>query len=323
MQSASETFSLDAITAARTPPDRQLPLSRFFHSMAPSLQHRTSHPAFGQDLVAMFVEYVTRGGCRGRTMCRVRINMGNSMKSWLSTVAAASVMAGAVFGFGLLDSTALKAQTAAAAPNPAGSPTWDAKVAADKADTTGVTLDAKQTDMVKRVSGYFNELNGLKGAFVQTGADKKRMRGKFFVKRPGRFRFDYSLPSKQIIVSDGQYLAIQDLDLNNEDRVALDQTPFRLLLRKDVDLLRDARIIEAQEAEDLMIVAIQDKDPDAPGRIKLFMTTKPGLELKEWVTTDAQGLDTRVEVSELVKSEDLDANLFKIQPVGLGKMQQQ
>lgn len=245
------------------------------------------------------------------------------MKFRRSTVAAAGVVAGTVLGVALFGSTALMAQTAAAAPNPAGTPAWDAKVAAEKGDTSGVTLDPKQTDMVKRVSGYFNELNGLKGAFVQTGADKKRMRGKFFVKRPGRFRFDYSLPSKQVIVSDGQYLAIQDHDLNNEDRVALDQTPFRLLLRKDVDLLRDARIVEAQEADDLMIVALQDKDPEAPGRIKLFMTTKPSLELKEWVTTDAQGLDTRVEVSELVKSEDLDANLFKIQPVGLNKMQQQ
>ena len=68
------------------------------------------------------------------------------------------------------------------------------------------------------------------------------MKGKFSLKRPGRFRFDYSLPSKQVIISDGEYLAIQDLDLNNEDRVALDQTPFRLLLRKDVDIARDGCI---------------------------------------------------------------------------------
>ena len=139
------------------------------------------------------------------------------------------------------------------------------------------------------------------------------MKGKFFVNRPGRFRFDYSLPSKQIIISDGENLAIQDLDLNNEDRVALDQTPFRLLLRKDVDLLKDAKIIEVQQAEDLIVVAIQDKSPDTPGRIKLFLSTKPSVELKEWVTTDPQGLDTRIEVSELIKSDDLDANLFKIQ----------
>ena len=107
-------------------------------------------------------------------------------------------------------------------------------------------------------------------------------------------------------------LAIQDLDINNEDRIALDDTPFRLLLRKDVDLVRDARIMEVQEADDLVIVALQDKNPDAPGQIKLFMSTIAWLELKEWVTKDAQGLDTRLEVSGLVTSEEIDVALFKI-----------
>ena len=182
--------------------------------------------------------------------------------------------------------------------------------------TAGITLDAHQTKLVQQVSNYFASLQSLKGEFVQVGADKKRMKGKFFVKRPGRFRFDYALPSRQVIVSDGEYLAIQDLDLNNEDRVALDQTPFRLLLRKDVDLLRDAKIIEVQQADDLIVLGIEDKSPDSPGRIKRFLATKPSMELKEWVTTDAQGLDTRIELSQLVKAEDLDANLFTIQQLG-------
>ena len=180
----------------------------------------------------------------------------------------------------------------------------------------GITLDEKQTEVVKIVSKYFSDLKSLKGAFVQTGADNKRMKGKFFVLRPGRFRFDYSPPSKQIIVSDGEYLAIQDLDLNNEDRVALDQTPFRLLLRKDVDLLRDAKIVEVQQSDDLIVLGIQDKSPDSPGRIKLFLATRPSLELKEWVTTDAQGLDTRIEISQLSTGDELDKNLFKIQMLG-------
>ena len=193
---------------------------------------------------------------------------------------------------------------------------WNAEVA-----TPGgaLVLSDAQTDIVKKVNTYFNALGDLKGAFVQTTADNKRMKGKFMVKRPGRFRFDYARPSKQIIISDGEYLAIQDLDLNNEDRVALDQTPFRLLLRKDVDLLRDAKIVEVQESDDLIVLALRDKSPDAPGKIKLFMSTKPEVELKEWVTTDAQGLDTRVEVSELTKGEALDAKLFKIEAVTLNK----
>ena len=175
----------------------------------------------------------------------------------------------------------------------------------------GITLDAKQQDAVKLVTAYFNDLKNMKGNFVQTtGAE--RLRGKFFVKRPGRLRFEYNLPSKQLIVSDGEYIAIQDLGMNTDDRISLEQTPFRMLLRKDVDLVRDSRILDVQEADDLIIVTLQDKSPDAPGRIKLFMTRAPQMELKEWVTTDSGGKDTRVEVSNLVKSEEIDAGVFKI-----------
>jgi outer membrane lipoprotein-sorting protein len=74
--------------------------------------------------------------------------------------------------------------------------------------------------------------------------------------------------------------------------------------------------MEVQESEDLLVVGLVDKNPDTPGQIKLFLSTKPNLELKEWVTKDAQGLDTRVQVSDLTKSGELDAALFKIQTIG-------
>lgn len=198
---------------------------------------------------------------------------------------------------------------AAAKPQVKG---WSSEVAPANGDQ-GITLDAHQTKIVDDVSAYFESLQNLKGSFIQTDAGNKQMKGKFFVKRPGRFRFDYARPSRQIIVSDGQNLAIQDLDLNNEDRVSLDQTPFRLLLRQDVNLARDAKILEVQQAADLIVLTLEDKDPNSPGRIKLFLATKPTMELKEWVTTDAQGQDTRIQLSELVKTDDLDGNLFKIQ----------
>lgn len=204
-------------------------------------------------------------------------------------------------------------------PNAVGAgANWSAQVAPESAaGAAEPALDEKQTNAVKTVSTYFNALENLKGSFVQTGPDKKRMKGKFYVQRPGRFRFDYSLPSKQIIISDGVYLAIQDMDLNVEDRFSLDQTPFRLLLRKDVDLLRDAKIGEVRTEGDVILLTLQDKDPDAPGKIKLTIASKPEITIKEWTTTDAQGLDTRVEVSDLVKGEEVDAALFKIQPVGM------
>ena len=172
-----------------------------------------------------------------------------------------------------------------------------------EAAISGEEFDKKQIELIQKVAAYFNQMSEIKGLFVQTSADNKRLRGKFYVKRPGRFRFDYSSPSRLVILSDGQYMAIQDLDLNTDDRVELDHTPFRVLLRKDVDLVRDARILEVREVDDVIVLALQDRNPDNPGRIKLFLAKKTELELKEWITTDAQGLDTRVELSEVNKSQ--------------------
>jgi outer membrane lipoprotein-sorting protein len=202
-------------------------------------------------------------------------------------------------------------QKKAAPPNPvsAMNPSWAGTVLPQQA--ANGQFDAKQVAVIDRVNLYFNGLNDLKGLFVQTDADKRQFKGRFYVKRPGCFRFDYSAPNRKVVVSDGEYLAIQEPDLNHEDIVELDKTPFRLLLGRDVDLMRDARIVEVQESQDLLVLALQDKDPDAPGRLTLYLTKKPTLDLKEWVTTDAQGLNTRVEVSDLVKTDALDANLFK------------
>jgi outer membrane lipoprotein-sorting protein len=204
-----------------------------------------------------------------------------------------------------------------AAPGAVGAGAWTQTINKDGS----IVLDEKLTETVKKVSGYFRDLKNLRGAFVQTNPDAKRMRGKFYIKQPGRFRFDYGSGSKQVIVSDGEYLAIQDLDLKTDDVIALEQTPFRILLKKDVDLLRDAKIIDVQEAEDLIVLSLSDRAPESSGRIKLFLSKKPVLELKEWVTTDAQGLDTRIEISDLNKTDDIDVALFKRTPVGLQRIQ--
>ena len=227
---------------------------------------------------------------------------------------------------GVLWTIALAATLAVAAsavaqgtkPPPPANPNWNQTVSKEG---EGQELDAKQMALIQKVSQYFNQLGDMKGNFVQLSPDNKRLRGKFYLKRPGQFRFEYNLPSKQLIISDGKYLSIQDLDLKTEDRWGLDQTPFRVLLRKDVDLLRDARILEATEIDDKIVIALQDKSPDTVGKIKLYLQKSPTVELKEWITTDAQGLDTRVELFEFGKADNLDPKLFVPSSVALQKAQ--
>ena len=107
---------------------------------------------------------------------------------------------------------AAMAQATKTPPQPPAN--WNQTVTKES-DVAGQEFDAKQIDLIQKVSAYFNQLGDMKGNFVQTSADNKRLRGKFYLKRPGQFRFEYNLPSKQIMISDGKYLSIQDLDLKN------------------------------------------------------------------------------------------------------------
>jgi outer membrane lipoprotein-sorting protein len=89
-----------------------------------------------------------------------------------------------------------------------------------------------------------------------------------------------------------------------------------------VDLLRDAHITEVKEVDDVIVLGLRDRNPDNPGRIKLVLTRKPAVELKEWITTDSQGLDTRVELTEVNKTEQLDPAMFKAKSLVFQKMNQ-
>lgn len=181
-------------------------------------------------------------------------------------------------------------------------------------------LSTAQAEIVQKLTAYFNEMGDSLGDFTQTSPDGKRLRGKIAIKRPNLFRFEYSRPSRQVIISDGTNMIIQDLDLKTDDRWGLDKTPFRIVLRKDVDLARDAKILEVGETEDRYFVTLRDKDPRTEGKLKLVFLKAPAIELKEWVTTDSQGQDTTVDLTAFTRAEKLDPALFVPVNLALEKM---
>ena len=193
--------------------------------------------------------------------------------------------------------------------NPVGAG-WDSKVQQSTANS-GQALTAEQIAAIDAVNSYFNRLTNLQGRFEQTNPDNGVQRGRFYLMRPGRFRFDYRRPSRQVIVSDGTYLAIQDLDLNNEDVYSLENTPFRILLRETVDLLRDAKILAVKQSEHQIAVTLTDKSPDAPGQITVYLARGETPELAGWVTTDRQGGVTKVVVSDRSRPDSLKKELFE------------
>lgn len=108
---------------------------------------------------------------------------------------------------------------------------------------------AAQADALDTLRGFVADVKTGRAAFTQTvtspdGAKKKSSTGSFEFSRPNRFRFDYTKPYAQQIVSDGDKVWLHDVDLNQvtvrSAAAAIGATPAALLagsaIEKDFEL---------------------------------------------------------------------------------------
>ena len=180
------------------------------------------------------------------------------------------------------------------------------------ATTSTAAFTAAQRAQVDKVSAHLSGVQQLIGNFVQVGPDGRRVKGEFYIQKPGKVRFEYDPPSPIEIVADGQSVVVRDRKLATQDLYPLSQTPLRFLLSDRIDLLRDTNVIGVRADDVNVTIVIEERQP-VVGTSRLMMTvgTKDH-QLKQWTVTDPQGYDTTVTVSNLDTSKRPDPGLFRI-----------
>jgi outer membrane lipoprotein-sorting protein len=178
------------------------------------------------------------------------------------------------------------------------------------ASTTAIT--PTQRAQVDKASAYLSSMQQLVGNFVQIGPDGSRVKGEFYIQKPGRVRFEYDPPSPIEIVADGESVVVRDRKLATQDLYPLSQTPLRFLLSERIDLLRDTNVVGVRTDDTSVTIAIEERQPlVGTSRLVMMMGAKD-YQLKQWTITDPQGYDTTVAVSNLDKSKRPDPGMFKI-----------
>jgi outer membrane lipoprotein-sorting protein len=174
------------------------------------------------------------------------------------------------------------------------------------------TFDANQKAQAARVSAYLSSLQTLVGNFVQVGPDGTKVKGDFYIQKPGKVRFEYDAPSPLAIISDGSSLVVRDRTLATQDIYPLSQTPIRFLLSDRIDLMKDTNVVSVT-ADDLYIsVTIEEKQSlIGTSRLMLMIGAKDG-QLKQWTVTDPQGYDTTVAIYNLDTTRRVNPDLFKL-----------
>lgn len=162
---------------------------------------------------------------------------------------------------------------------------------------------------VARVEAYLNGIKSFKGRFLQVGPDGGIAQGQVFMRRPGNMRFQYDPPTPLLIVADGTWLVIWDKKLDQVDRVPLSSTPIDFLVQREVKLTGRVRVKSVEKQTGLLALTVYDNDRKDDGEITLIFNAEP-LDLRQWVVTDTQGLQTRVSLFEVESNIPLDIKLF-------------
>ena len=174
------------------------------------------------------------------------------------------------------------------------------------------TFDSGQKAQAAKVSAYLSSLQTLVGNFVQVGPDGTRVKGDFYIQKPGKVRFEYDAPSPLAIISDGSSLVVRDRTLATQDIYPLSQTPIRFLLSDRIDLMRDTNVVNVTADDMYISVTIEEKQSlIGTSRLMLMLGAKDG-QLKQWTVTDPQGYDTTVAIYNLDTTRKVNPDLFKL-----------
>ena len=178
--------------------------------------------------------------------------------------------------------------------------------------STATGFNATQRTQIDKVSAYLSSIQQLVGDFVQVGPDGSRIRGEFYIQKPGKVRFDYEPPSRIEIIADGQSVVVRDRKLATQDLYPLSQTPLRFLLSERIDLLKETNIVGVRADDTFVTITIEETQPLVGTSRLMMMVGAKDFKLKQWTITDPQGYDTTVAVSNLDNSKRPDPSLFKI-----------
>jgi len=173
-------------------------------------------------------------------------------------------------------------------------------------------LSEAQLAVVKKLGDYFNSLTTMKGEFTQVSPKGNVSAGIFYISKPGKMRFEYAPPNPFIIVSDGRWVTVKNNAKNKADQYPLSATPLNLMLAKDVDLLKEAKILGVEEKSGVFWVTLESRDSLVPGQLVLVYDPDSSA-LQQWIVVDGQGRKTTVNIAKLEPGVQPDPKLFEIE----------
>ncbi len=169
------------------------------------------------------------------------------------------------------------------------------------------------TGELTRVQNYLNSITTLVADFSQVAPDGSLASGKFYLKRPGKMRWQYNPPTPILMVASGSEMVYYDYDLQQVSHIPIDSTLASFLAKEKIDLFDPFITITdfTSGAGAVRLSLLQTNAPES-GKLTLEFSDQP-LQIRNMVVTDAQGQTTTVGLNNAEFGSVLEDKLFIFQ----------
>lgn len=162
------------------------------------------------------------------------------------------------------------------------------------------------------VESYLNNIQNLTADFVQLDANGNSAKGKFYLTKPGKFRWEYE-DQPLLIVSSGRLLTYFDKELNEVTHVPTADTLAAFIARDEIKLNGgDVQLLEYSEKGGVIKVIVTQKEKPEEGSLALYFDKSP-IKLTSMQVIDTNGSTTQLffENQDFTSKVDQDKFVFK------------
>ncbi|MGE0422950.1 MAG: outer membrane lipoprotein carrier protein LolA [Reyranellaceae bacterium] len=172
------------------------------------------------------------------------------------------------------------------------------------------SLSPQQQALVTRVEQYLNSITTMKARFLQTSANGNVSSGTYYVRRPGRLRFEYDPPVPILIVADGTQVTMVDFKQQDFSQWPIGWTAASFLVTNNLQLSGDITVTDARVVNgDIHVTMYQTKRPNE-GRATMIVQDNP-MQLKGWIIADSKGGQVSVSLTKVESGIDLSKISFR------------
>ena len=171
-------------------------------------------------------------------------------------------------------------------------------------------VSSDQKKLLKtKIENFFVSLNTLEADFIQVSPSGNISNGKIFIDLPGKLRLDYIKPSNLLITCKGFWLVIQDRKLKSTNNIPIQQTPFSILLDKNINFNNKKIILDLKKSLGIITLNVKLAENTQAGELILEFSDNPFI-LKKWIIKDIIGDETTVLIQNTKFGHKLPFELF-------------